>query len=158
MFRDSSWTDCDGTPQPNADSIIALTVHTYAITSGQIFDADIEINTAHNNVTIGSSDVAFDLQSILTHESGHFLGLAHTQTVNDTSTMFYQYVTGSTNMRTPKPDDICGVCEIYPPGSPISDSQLGFFCSFRASSRGATFAPFFALLAALAWHRRRQQA
>jgi hypothetical protein len=71
--------------------------------------------------------------------------------------MFYQYVAGSTNMRTPKPDDICGMCEIYPPGAAISDSQLGFFCSFRGSPGGAFFASFFAVFGAFAWRRRRHR-
>src|ERR1019366_8185381 len=51
----------------------------------------------------------YDLGSILTHEAGHFLGLAHTA---DTSAVMYaSYSPGATVLT---PDDVAGICSIYP--------------------------------------------
>ena len=51
--------------------------------SGQILDADVEIDAfdpGQNGmppITTSDSNVGYDLESIVTHEAGHFLGLAH---------------------------------------------------------------------------------
>src|SRR5262249_40502589 len=53
--------------------------------------------------------------SIVTHESGHFLGLAHSH--DQTATMWPVYNEHTTNLRNISPDDVAGICAIYPPGS-----------------------------------------
>src|SRR5437868_4319055 len=79
VFRDGEWT---ATNDPHT---LALTTVTYNKNTGEIYDADIEVNSAiqlGGTAGISTADPvppnSFDLQSILTHEAGHFLGMAHT--------------------------------------------------------------------------------
>lgn len=95
-----------------AGNTLALTTLTFNVNSGEIYDADIEIN-GETELSTSDSDVKNDLQSILTHEIGHFLGLAHSP-VED-STMYAVYQAGSTSYRDLAPDDVSGVCSVYKP-------------------------------------------
>jgi MYXO-CTERM domain-containing protein len=73
-------------------------------------------------LTTTNTNVQIDLQSILTHEAGHFLGLAHSL-VND-ATMYPSYNKGDVSFRDLSQDDQQGVCAIYPadrPGLPACD-------------------------------------
>ena len=63
---------------------------------------------------------SYDLPSILTHEVGHFLGMAHSTepcTVggDDCPTMNPFYTTGSDAYRSLEADDVAGICAVYPP-------------------------------------------
>ena len=111
MFRDSGW------PHPDADLTLALTTVTFAPDTGEIYDADMEINSDPkiNKVTITDDKVVYDLQSILTHETGHFLGMAHTQPGNTAASMYTRYKQGATFMRDISRDDSCGICAAYDP-------------------------------------------
>jgi hypothetical protein len=105
----------------SSGNTLALTTLTFNVQSGEIYDADIEIN---GEIAVTTSDVAVtnDLQSILTHEIGHFLGIAHSP--DATATMFSTYEPGSLSMRDLAPDDINAVCSIYKPeraGLPACD-------------------------------------
>jgi hypothetical protein len=120
MFRDVQW------PHENDGVTLALTTVTFSIDSGEIYDADMEINSDPrlNKLTTGDTGVVYDLWSILTHETGHMLGLAHTQPTNNAATMFPYYNTGKTFMRDPSQDDICAICAAYPPGrTTVCDSK-----------------------------------
>ncbi|MEO7093748.1 MAG: matrixin family metalloprotease, partial [Polyangiales bacterium] len=111
-FWDSGW------PYAGGDVTLALTTVTFSVASGDIYDADIEVNSdpSLNPLTIDdpTGKPVYDLRSILAHETGHFLGLAHTQTSNAEATMLAKYKIGDSYMRTPSVDDVCGVCTIYP--------------------------------------------
>lgn len=109
---------------PHASRIQALTSVTYRISNGEIVDADIDVNAQFFEVGIvrGLQDSGLlDLQNVLTHEIGHFLGLDHTQeathvgpgTFRD-ATMFESAGLGETSKRALHPDDIAGLCTIYP--------------------------------------------
>jgi MYXO-CTERM domain-containing protein len=71
-----------------AEDALALTHHS-SDSSGRIVDTDIEVNATRpdkvwTNLDPGASTVGgngrevYDLQSVLTHEFGHFIGLSHT--------------------------------------------------------------------------------
>lgn len=169
MFRDK-WP----AEYSSAGNTLALTTLTFNVQSGEIYDADIEIN---GELTISTSDagVTNDLQSILTHEIGHFLGVAHSP--DSSATMFSSYEPGSIAMRDLAPDDINAVCSIYKPertGLPACDPTprhgYGEFCSIPAPTpdgcsasassgaapRGAALAALAALAGALRIRRRKR--
>jgi MYXO-CTERM domain-containing protein len=107
LFQDQRW-DYTG-----PDNTLAKTTVTYDTETGEILDADIELNHAFNEFTTGDTDVQYDLQSILTHELGHFIGLDHTQDLFATMNAGYQL--GDTSLRDIEDDDRGGVCDAYPP-------------------------------------------
>jgi hypothetical protein len=105
IFRDDTWPHEDG--QHN----LALTTVSFDPGTGELFNADIEVNTAGYDFVEGGQ---YDLLSVLTHEAGHFLGLSHSALTD--ATMYYAYTDFSTDFRTLSDDDITAVCGIYPPG------------------------------------------
>ena len=107
MFRDDVW------PYPGSTDAYALTTVTFDPSNGRIYDADIEINSADFNIAVDSD--TYDLQSILTHEVGHFLGMAHAASADMTSTMRQRWLGTGTDLRTLSDDDKAGICDIYPP-------------------------------------------
>ena len=110
VFRDGGWPHEEGLHN------VALTTVTFEKDTGEIFDADIEVNTAQYPMTI-SDDAAstqYDLLSVLTHEAGHFLGMAHAID-NPEATMNATYQPMTINFRSLEPDDGLGICAIYPP-------------------------------------------
>ena len=109
IFRDDAWPYPDG-----VDSTIALTTITYNTENGQIYDADVEINSFSTAITTTDLNVKFDLQSVATHEAGHFLGLSHSCMAG--ATMTGSYNGGNVLLRTLETDDIAGICAAYPPG------------------------------------------
>ena len=111
IFRDDGW------PYAAAGSTLALTTVTYNLDTGEIYDADMEINSKDVDFTTTDGNVNFDLLSILTHEAGHFLGLSHTTT--PMATMFPDYEPKSAFLRSLEEDDIAAICATYPPGAPI---------------------------------------
>jgi hypothetical protein len=129
VFRDDSWT---ASPDPHT---LALTTVTYNKNTGEIYDSDIEVNSHIQLGSIGGgistgSPVpgnSFDLQSILTHEAGHFLGLAHSDkgcpTLAECPSMDAMYRTGSDDFRTLDTDDIAGICTVYPAGRTANENS-----------------------------------
>jgi hypothetical protein len=109
-----------GTWHEGADKVLALTTVTYDTTTGGIYDADMEIN-ASMPITAGPlGQASFDLQSILTHEVGHFLGLDHSnkgqaEDCRGGATMCPTYHPGIEDFRTLDEDDINAICTVYPP-------------------------------------------
>lgn len=109
IFRDDSW------PYAGGRNTLALTTVTYNLDTGEIYDADMEINSYSVDLTFGSDQIGFDLQSILTHEAGHFLGLSHS--TDPEATMYEDYKHGSTFLRSLNTDDVEAICAAYPPGT-----------------------------------------
>jgi hypothetical protein len=109
VFRDDNW------PHHDSANTLALTTVTFNPDTGEIYDADMEINTHDQQVTVNGPvpDQGYDFESIVTHETGHFLGLAHSG--DEHATMFAHYQPGSIAMRNLTSDDVSGVCTVYPP-------------------------------------------
>ncbi|MBK9265065.1 MAG: matrixin family metalloprotease [Polyangiaceae bacterium] len=113
VFRDLNW------PHPSGPHNIALTTVTYDTRTGEIYDADMELNTAEFGFSTSDGDVQTDLLSVLTHEAGHFLGLTHS--LDSSATMWANYTTGNLGPRTLAVDDIAGICSVYPAVDPPVD-------------------------------------
>jgi hypothetical protein len=139
VFRDEGWLYDLQT--------IALTTITFAVDSGEILDADIEVNSQDFDMSTGNSDVQNDFQSVMTHEIGHFFGLAHSLVSG--ASMNAMYNTQDVAFRTLSEDDRAGICAIYGPlanqqpaaatgaggGSPVESEAKGLDCT-GAGPRG----------------------
>jgi hypothetical protein len=120
------WPHGDGTT-------IALTTTSFDPVTGRIFDSDVEIyatnGTTGKNLSCAVSATGVDIQSVLTHEAGHMLGLDHVCTpefgpaynmppwcpTGQSPIMSPQV--GSASARALAQDDVNGVCTIYPKGA-----------------------------------------
>jgi MYXO-CTERM domain-containing protein len=106
VFRDDAW------PYDDSSNTLGLTTVTFDVTDGEIFDADMEINSHDYTLSVDGADAgagSYDLLSIMTHEAGHFLGLAHS--ADPSAMMFAHYESGATTLTA---DDIIGICTIDP--------------------------------------------
>jgi MYXO-CTERM domain-containing protein len=108
MFRDDDW------PYPDGADVLGLTTITFDTQTGEIHDADIEINTHEFLFTWSDTGVSYDLLSTLVHETGHFLGVAHSDLAE--SVMNAKPMLGSTEHRELGADDVAAICAAYPPG------------------------------------------
>lgn len=100
-------------------SAYAVTTVWHSTRTGEIFDVDMEINEDGRVYTdcpspAGCADGRVDLQNVITHEAGHYFGIAHTSIV--TATMFSSSPAGELGKRILEADDIEGFCNVYPPG------------------------------------------
>jgi hypothetical protein len=89
-----------------------LTLVSFSPKTGEIYDVDVELNSKMRTFRLETTGAGDDLVSVVQHESGHFLGLAHSNMA--LATMWANY-SGNVDMRTLDTDDIAGVCAIYPP-------------------------------------------
>jgi hypothetical protein len=121
FFRDESW------PYPRSDdTTLASTFRLYGDKAcpGCITSARIEINTAESRFALpddGPGDP--DLITVMTHEVGHFIGIAHSREQDSIMMAGLCRVgnrcsLGKRAERRLAPDDIAAVCALYPPGEP----------------------------------------
>ncbi|HYP98091.1 MAG TPA: matrixin family metalloprotease [Polyangiaceae bacterium] len=109
-FHDATW------PYQNTGAdTLALTTVFFNPDSGEIYDANIEINSGdpgiHFVLDAGDADSQHDdLNAVLTHEIGHFLGLSHSTVPS--ATMYQSYMLGMTTLED---DDIAALCASLPP-------------------------------------------
>ena len=114
----------------HGSTIIGLTTSTYVGATGEVLDADVELNAASTTPTIvdsppcppgapSTSCVANDVQNAVTHEFGHVLGLAHSP--DPSSTMYATEPLGETSKRTLDPGSKQFVCDVYPSGQASRD-------------------------------------
>lgn len=158
-FRDLGWSY-----EGKADSTLAQTNLLFGTKTGLIEYADIEVNTGARRFAASDSSSAFDLgavdlQAVMTHEAGHYLGIAHSD--DPASIMAESYcelpeqrcAKGKVAARRLAPDDINALCAIYPPEanggeaeSPGSSSERGCTVTRHGPRGGLALA---SLLAAL---------
>jgi hypothetical protein len=104
IFRDDVWTH-----DPLA---IALTSVMFNPRTGRILGADMEINSGDYDLS------AQNLIYVFGHESGHFLGLDHSDQVDALMFATYSLDTGGELALTP--DDVAGICDAYPTSRPTT--------------------------------------
>lgn len=140
---------------------IALTTTTKDARTGQIYDSDMELyawdGTHGKNLTCGTTAEGLDIQAVVTHEAGHMLGLGHPCDQFDCATPRPVMAATIGAQRLLAPDDVAGICAIYPKGSATStcvppDEDSGGGC---ASGGGAGTAALLVALLPLARLRRR---
>jgi MYXO-CTERM domain-containing protein len=143
VFDDDVW------PYNDPVSTLALTTVTYGVDDGAIFEAYTEVNSAKQALTVEEPPPpgANDLRAILTHEAGHFLGLAH---ATDTSSIMYAYYDARHVDLTA--DDTGALCAAYPP-----PSAKGCACTAAGAGPGTAAVAAGASFAALGLLRRRRR-
>lgn len=137
----------------HASALLGTTVVTYDVETGQVFDADIELNAADNTMTTVDSPicqpgavsqrcVATDIQNTVTHEVGHLLGLAHTALPG--STMNASSVMGERSKRSLDEGSRTFLCSAYSTETGPDDcvisavgEQLGPAAATGCSSSGS---------------------
>jgi len=148
----------------HGSTVVALTTSSYIVSSGELLDADVEMNAASATPTIvdsppcspggiSTSCVANDVQNAVTHEIGHFLGLAHSP--DPSSTMYASEPLGETSKRVLDTGSKQFVCDVYPAGQVSKDcapSSSSSGCS-SAGDPGALGPGILLLLLALAGRR-----
>lgn len=115
-FHDETWPYAE----VGAETLALTTVY-FNPQSGEIYDANVEINSNLNKFVL--TDAVYpvvDLNSVITHELGHFLGLSHSL-YHPSATMYASYDEG---MKTLDDDDVQAICASLPPGRPTVDSDL----------------------------------
>ncbi len=157
-FRDRGW------PHPRGDDQTALTTIDFAPSSGTILYADIEVNTTAWTYATRDVGEGTDLQTVVTHEVGHFIGLAHGRELN---TIMAARLCDSgdrcardrVSSRRLAADDIAAVCALYPPdaegslpappsAAPASCAVHAVGASPSASARLPRASPLFVLAVA----------
>lgn len=126
IFRYDDWDGLECT-----EAIACTTVVTKRA-AGEIIDADIDLNLHDYQFVLdpleGSS--AFDLQSVLTHEIGHMVGLDHTQQEHADAVMWPYADWGEEGTRRMlTQDDVDTLCETYPAGGcPVINDMRQSYC------------------------------
>lgn len=101
---------------PNGSGIVALTPISYDTGSGAILDADVVFNAKDFAWSVYGEPNTFDVQDVLTHEIGHFIGLDHSPAITNT---MWPYVSYSQWLhRTLTIDDRNGAVAVAPSGTP----------------------------------------
>jgi hypothetical protein len=103
-FRDDAW------PYTDAYNTLALTTVSYGVDTGHIFAAVMELNSHEHNFSTSSSPDAgsYSLETVITHEAGHFLGMAHSP--QRESIMYAFYHSEALELTN---DDAAGICTAY---------------------------------------------
>lgn len=113
LFTDDEW------PFGDDRRTIALTIIQFSTETGEIYDADIAINSANMPFESPNNEGGLILSSVLTHEMGHFLGLGHSSEA--TAVMAPSYADSETGEL--RQDDIDGICAIHPPDEAAAEAE-----------------------------------
>jgi hypothetical protein len=149
-FRDDLW------PYSDSANTLALTTVSYGVTSGHIFAAVMEINSHASKLSTANPVDAgeYSLEAIVTHEAGHFYGLAHSA---DPQAVMYARYDDSEPALSLAADDIAGICAAYPVAPPPPASS-GCAMGGGPAPQGGALAAFALAGWGLAQRRRRRGA
>jgi len=139
--------------RPDLDRVLASTSFLIDDTTGAMLESDIFFNAAFPwSVAPAGETGRFDLESIATHEIGHFSGLGHSalgetsllptgRRVDSAEAVMFPiaYARGTIEGRNLKADDIAGISDIYPAGDfvGVSGSISGRVVNAGSPSFGA---------------------
>jgi len=130
-FEDDGISTLGFDAEPDLDRVLGATTFVVDTLSSEIVESDVFFNSIFTWSTAQAGDASrFDLQSVATHEIGHFIGLGHSalgeteirpdggrRVLASGAVMFPISIgRGVTADRTLQPDDIAGVSDLYPDG------------------------------------------
>jgi hypothetical protein len=144
VFRSADW------PPELGPETLALTSAVYRRSTGEIVDADIDLNAVDHVWSASVVPLAGhdDAQNTVTHELGHAIGFAHSD--DPAATMFASAEPEETAKRDLGDDDVWAVCDVYPGATPRGPrSSCGV-----ASGRRPGWPPLAAALILAAFRRR----
>jgi hypothetical protein len=154
--READWTD--------ETHALAITNMRYSRNTGHILGGDLLLNGAHEFgicPDTGCDGDVTDLLNVVTHEAGHFLGLAHSDV--EGSSMWWNAAAWDTDKRTLEADDVQGLCAIYGPNAVLGPPEGGrepdgrLLCSLAVWRRPGEGTGWLALGLALWLARRRRR-
>ena len=135
-----------------ANGALAITVLTFDLEADRILDADIVINGQHAFSTDELPEEMrgagiYDLQNVLSHEVGHFLGLGE-EYEDTTATMYAYSVPGETRKRDLELRDVVVIDELY---NLELDTEPGFSCGVVTAESNRSMALSLVLLLGGTW-------
>jgi matrixin len=121
FFRDDEWLHDEG-----EDASLALTNQIFGKNEGFIDYSDIEINTANNVFSLSGGEEGIDLSAVVTHEVGHYIGLAHSREEGSIMAPRFhpeRHSGGADASSALAADDLRAVCNLYPPSPSTGEPE-----------------------------------